>query len=463
MDVSRMRSAERQQTACHRIAPPLPRERANEPRRRPQAGPARPSFDTDVRSGAPADWWYSLGQTGGSNRRRSVDDRRMSLQDSALAAAIAIVLAAAPSALAQELSELSMPPNGGNQKAEVSQWIGLVKVTITYHSPNVHGGGGADRAGHIWGELVKYGLFDDGFGPSHATPWRAGANESTTITLSHDVTIGGHDLRAGTYALFLELQPSGPWTWIFSTQAGWGAYQYDPSNDALRVSADPESAPYTEFLTYDFDERRKDSSVAFIQWERKRVGFTIEVPNATALYVAEMRKQLLGWPGFDYQNWQQAAQFCADNTINLEEALVWADKAISQPFRNAAQGREDFSTLRTKAAVLRAMARESEADAVMDKAVALPGTPAMPIHQYAMTLLAAGRTDRAMAIVTLNRRQHPDDTFVTYVGLARGYTAVGDRKAAIANWELALQHVPDNQKQNLAVYENALNALKKAP
>ena len=59
---------------------------------------------------------------------------------------------------AQVLSEFSLPPNGANERAEVSQWIGLVKITIAYHSPNVHGGTGADRTGHIWGELVKYGF-----------------------------------------------------------------------------------------------------------------------------------------------------------------------------------------------------------------------------------------------------------------------------------------------------------------
>jgi len=56
----------------------------------------------------------------------------------------------------QVQSELSLPPNGKNQRAEVSQWIGLVKITISYHSPNVHGGGGRDRAGHIWGESLKW-------------------------------------------------------------------------------------------------------------------------------------------------------------------------------------------------------------------------------------------------------------------------------------------------------------------
>ena len=109
---------------------------------------------------------------------------------------------------AQVLSELSLPPNGANERAEVSQWIGLVNVTIAYHSPNVHGGTGADRTGHIWGELVQYGFFDQGLGPSRATPWRAGANETTTITVSHDVEIEGKELKAGTYGLFLELQQS---------------------------------------------------------------------------------------------------------------------------------------------------------------------------------------------------------------------------------------------------------------
>jgi len=53
-----------------------------------------------------------------------------------------------------------------------------------------------------------------------------------------------------------------------------------------------------------------------------------------------------------------------------------------------------------------------------------------------------------------------DNTFVTYVGLARGYTAMGDTKKAIANWELALKNLPESQKPSLPVYEEALKALK---
>src|SRR5512135_1948961 len=108
----------------------------------------------------------------------------------------AVVALALRPASGQELSELSLPPggNGISQRSEVAQWIGPVKVSIAYGSPNVHGRG-SDRAGHIWGELVPFGLFDEGFGPSTATPWRAGANESTTISFSDDVRVGGKEIK----------------------------------------------------------------------------------------------------------------------------------------------------------------------------------------------------------------------------------------------------------------------------
>ena len=361
----------------------------------------------------------------------------------------------------QVSSELSMPPNGDNQRAEVSQWIGLVKITIAYHSPKVHGRGGQDRTGHIWGEFIPYGFFDEGFGPSRSTPWRAGANESTTITFSHDVKVEGKDLKAGTYALFLKLEKDAPWTWIFSNHStGWGSYQYDPKDDALRVGVNPQSAAYTEFLTYGFDERRPDSALAFLQWENKRIRFKIAAPNVNELYVAQMRKELESWPGFNYQNWQAAAQFCADSQINLEEALTWAEKAITEPFRNAALGREEFSTLRTKAAVLEAMGRSAEADTVMDKAVRLPGTPSFFIYQYCARLLANGRKERALETARLNQQQHPEEKFWTYLGLARAYTASGDKNNAIRNWEVALANVPPNQRTLIPAFENALRKLK---
>jgi hypothetical protein len=362
----------------------------------------------------------------------------------------------------QESSELSFPPNGDNQRAEVSQWIGPVRISIEYHSPHVHNPAANDRTGHIWGELVHYGFFDEGFGPTKGAPWRAGANESTAITFSNDVKVEGKELKAGTYALFLDVEETGPWYWIFSNHLGWGSYQYDPKDDALRVPVTPQDAPFTEFLSYGFDDRRPDSAVAFLQWEKKRIPFRVEVPNVNELYVAKMRQQLEFWPGFRYEDWQSAAQFCADNKINLEEALIWAEKAISTPFRGATVGHEDFSTLQTKAAVLTAMGRDADAEAVMQKALHLSGTDSYSIYAYAVGLLRSGKNSKAMEVFKVNQQQHPEEKFWTFLGLARGYTAIGDKKNAIASWETVLKNVPASFTSRTPAFEQALKKLKES-
>jgi tetratricopeptide (TPR) repeat protein len=352
---------------------------------------------------------------------------------------------------------LTTPPSGGNQKSSVTQWIGPVSVTINYSSPDVHGSNGEDRKGHIWGELVHYGFIDQGFGSSKAAPWRAGANENTTITFSNDVKIGGKELKAGTYGLLLDVEKEGAWNWIFSkNSSSWGSFFYNANEDALRVSTAPADAAYTEWLSYGFEDKLPGSTVAYLQWENKKVPFKIEVPNVNDLYISKMRDELRGSTGFDYQNWMAAAQFCAQNKVNLEEALTWADYAISGQFT----GQQNFNTLSTKAQVLIAMDKASEAGTVMDKAIKLPDANVQAIHQYGRTLLNAGQTQKAMEIFQYNFKTHPEEKFTTHVGLARGYTAVGDKKNAIKNWETAIKNLPENQKVNLPAYEGELKKLK---
>jgi tetratricopeptide (TPR) repeat protein len=82
------------------------------------------------------------------------------------------------------------------------------------------------------------------------------------------------------------------------------------------------------------------------------------------------------------------------------------------------------------------------------------------LHQYGRSLLAAGKNDRALDVFKLNRKQHADDKFTTFVGLARGYAAVGNKKEAIRNWETALKNVPEDQKSNTALFEEELKKLR---
>jgi tetratricopeptide (TPR) repeat protein len=353
--------------------------------------------------------------------------------------------------------KLTTPPSGDNQKSIVTQFIGPVKISITYSSPDVHGPNGEDRTGKIWGEVAHYGFIDQGFGASKAAPWRAGANENTVFTVSHDVKIEGKELKAGTYGLFLAIAKEGPYTWIFSkNSSSWGSYFYDPKEDALRVDVMPLEAPYKEWLTYGFEDRLPSSAIAYLRWEKKRIPFQIEVPDVNEIYVSKMREELRSEIGFKQENWITAAQFCAQHKINLQEALTWVDMSVSNPFI----GVENFTTMQTRSMILQAMGREAEANAEMEKAIKHPTATMQAIHQYGRSLLAAGKNEKAMEVFKYNAQKNPTDKFTPNVGLARGYTSIGDKKNAIKHWELAMQNLPEEQKANKAFYEGEIKKLK---
>jgi predicted negative regulator of RcsB-dependent stress response len=352
-------------------------------------------------------------------------------------------------------AQLSFPPDADNEQSRVSQWIGPVEVTITYHSPNVHGPDGTDRTGHIWGELVPYGYAE--LGTVKAAPWRAGANECTTIYFSHDVKVEGKDIKAGTYGFFVVVEQNGPWTLIFSSDTqGWGSYFYDASADVLRVPVTAVNSNYTEWLTYGFDDRLPQSTVAYLQWENKKVPFKIEVPNVNQLYLSMIKSELKGAQGFDNDNWKDAAVFCLNYQIDLNEALNFIETALNDPFI----GKKNFTNLKVKSEILAGMGKTDEAKTTMLEALNHPTATVQDVHVYGRQLLAEGKNQEALEIFKLNRKIHAEDNFTTYVGLARGYAAVGDKKNAIKNWEMAIKNLPADQQPNLPYYQGELNKLK---
>lgn len=152
--------------------------------------------------------------------------------------------------------------------ASVMQVIGTdSKVTVNYHRPAVK-----DRK--IWRGLVDYGKV-----------WRAGANETTTISFSDGVTINGKKLAAGTYGFhIIPQEEEGKWTLIFNkVHQSWGSMSYDEGEDALRVEADVTNAPNQERLAYGFEELTPTGgatgTTAFMRWEKKKVSFRIELDD----------------------------------------------------------------------------------------------------------------------------------------------------------------------------------------
>src|SRR5215470_5278317 len=366
-------------------------------------------------------------------------DRRLA---PALFLALFAALANAPARAAQGLT---FPPNGDNPQASVTQAIGPVRVTIDYSSPRVVRGKN-DRRGHIWGELVQYGMSDLGLNDCKSCPWRAGANENTTFTVTHDVKVQGQPLPAGTYGLHM-IPGKDEWTVIFSKDASsWGSYWYDPKNDALRVSTKSGKSDYHEWLTYEFTDREPDKATVALKWEDLQVPFTIAVDDVNALWVENMRKDLRQWSGFSWQNWQQAAAFCAQNKINLPEAMIWAQRAVADPYVG---GDENFTTLSTLAQLQALNGKDQEAAKTLDKALAHPTATPVAIHLYARGLLIEGNKEKALYVFQVNAKRYPNQ-WPVHVGLMRGYSATGDQKKALAEAKLALAQAPDDaNKKNL--------------
>ena len=336
---------------------------------------------------------------------------------------------------------ITVPPSGDNQRSSVTQQIGPVSVTIDYSSPDVHAPNGEDRRGKIWGtDVAHFGFRDEAFGTCTQCPWRAGANENTVFTVSHDVKIEGQTLPAGSYGLHMAVAKEGePWTLIFSkNHTSWGSYFYDPADDALRVSVKPAKSDYHEWLTYEFTDRKGEQATVAMKWEDIQVPWTIKVDNATDLYLARIREELRNSPGFNWQNWIAATNY-ALQARRPKDALEFAEAAVGRQF----VGLENFQTLTMLAMAQEANGKTAEAQATRDKAIAHRTAGPVEIHQYGRQLLTQGKKEEALRVWEMNAKRNPN-VWPVNVGLARGYSANGRYKDALKYARLALAQAPDD-------------------
>ncbi|HEV8081921.1 MAG TPA: DUF2911 domain-containing protein [Chitinophagaceae bacterium] len=339
------------------------------------------------------------------------------------------------SMLTTTAQNLTIPPNGGNKKASVSERIGITDVTIHYDRPGVKG-----REGKIWNNLVHTGFTDLGFGTSKQAPWRAGANENTTITFSTDVMVEGKKLQAGTYGFFVAMGTSDA-TLIFSNNTtSWGSFFYDPKEDALRVTVKTEPLNESvEWLKYEFTNETDNSAVIALMWEKLKIPFKVEI-DYSKTQLAMFRNELRSDKGFNSDTWVQAAQFAASNN-DLEDALKWSDYSINGVF----VGQKNFKTLSTKAMILNKQGKSAEADAVIKEA--LPLGNMIDLHQYGRQLITEKKPKEALDVFKMNAQKNPN-VFTTDVGLARGYSATGDYKNALKYAKLAQPLAPDKANKD---------------
>lgn len=328
---------------------------------------------------------------------------------------------------------LTTPP-GGNKKASVSEMVGITNVTIDYHRPGVKG-----REGKIFGTpIVHEGYIDKSveYGTATEAPWRAGANENTTITFSTDVLVEGKKLAAGKYGFFVAYGPKTS-TVIFSRDNdAWGNYFYDKAHDALRVDVSTRNLDKSvEWLKYEFTEQTDSSAVVVLQWEKVSIPFTVSV-ELVSTQLASFCRELRSDKGFDINSWLQASTYCLQHNTNLNDGLTWAETAVLY--------QKDFRTLSNLTAYHLRLGHTNTTDSLLNET--LPLGTMLQVHFYGKSLIAEKHAKEALKVFQFNAEKHPGE-FIPLAGLTRGYAANNELKKALSYAKKALPLAPDEMNK----------------
>ncbi len=326
-------------------------------------------------------------------------------------------------------------PLTASPMAKIEQSIGLSTIGIDYSRPSITSPEGDDRRGKIWGSLVPYGLSNpiNGFGSGNPFPWRAGANENTTITFSHRALVQGQAIPAGKYGLHIILNEDSTATLIFSSNiSSWGSFFYSSDEDVLRVNIRTIPVEFTERLTFDFTDLSETAAVVVLDWEFRRFPFEVDFDGYEIVYQS-ITDELRGIKGFGWQAPYEAAQYCADHNIHLDQALLWINRSL--------ESEKKFTNLFLKSELLEMTGKSDESSKTRDEALNLPDASANNWYSAGRAMLdkfAASENDaereklsnESLTFFLAAEKKFKEEMLIQY-GLTRAYSATGNFKKAI--------------------------------
>lgn len=156
-----------------------------------------------------------------------------------------------------------------SELGSVSQTVDGTVLTVTYSRPRARG-----RTG-IFGGTVTWGRV-----------WTPGANHSTTLTVTRDVTIENVRVPKGAYSVWLEVV-QGPWQLLLDADTTRFHTRPPKVADAtIHIPVTRETRPFAEVLTWSVPEVRDDGMTLQMQWDTVAVPLHVAVtssyPRATA-------------------------------------------------------------------------------------------------------------------------------------------------------------------------------------
>ena len=220
---------------------------------------------------------------------------------------IASAIVFSVSTLVGQAQTLKTPAPSTSQT--VKQAFGLGDITLDYSRPSVKG-----RV--IFGDVVPFGKL-----------WRTGANAATKITFSEDVKVEGKDVKAGTYAIYT-IPNKDSWEVILYTDLtmGGNTSNYKAENEVIRVVVKPTTLTKSvETFTINLSDVTATSTTLEFIWEKTSVPVKI-----TTEIDAKIMKSIESSLAADSRPYFQAATYYYDNNKDLNQALIWVNKAVEQ-------------------------------------------------------------------------------------------------------------------------------------
>jgi Protein of unknown function (DUF2911) len=205
-------------------------------------------------------------------------------------------------------AQISTPQ--ASPKSTVQQRVGLTDVTLTYSRPSLRG-----RV--AFGNLVPF-----------SKRWRTGANATTSLKFSDDVTIEGKKVPAGEYGLYTI---PGKTEWIVvlnkSTKMGADVDAFKDDEDVARFTIKTYKVPTkVETFTMNFTDLTPATANVDIQWEMTGAKFKITT-DVEPKVMAQIDEKVIKNASPSNGDLAAAAVYYLDNNKDLKQALTWMQKA----------------------------------------------------------------------------------------------------------------------------------------
>ena len=165
-----------------------------------------------------------------------------------------------------------------SERSTVSQTIDGTTITIDYSRPQARG------RDDLFGGEIPWGKV-----------WTPGANWATTVDVNRPISVNGHEVGAGTYSVWFEVQPDA-WTMILDPEPKRFHLMPPPeADDQIRFAIQPEEGSHVEVMTWSFPTIRPTGGTLQMAWANRTASFDIGVqPSRPVTVTAEAAQRYVG-------------------------------------------------------------------------------------------------------------------------------------------------------------------------